>query len=87
MSRRLPIALLAATVGLTAAAPAANAAIYMKYDGISGTVTSPGYDKQIQTSASGDARPTDQLSLNFTKITYLEVKLPDALVSSYSISG
>ena len=38
MSRRLPIALLAATVGLTAAAPAANAAIYMKYEGISGTV-------------------------------------------------
>ena len=59
----------------------------MKYEGISGTVTSPGYEKPIQTSASGDARPTDQLSLNFTKISYLEVKLPDVLVSSYSISG
>ena len=76
MSRRLPIALLAATVGLTAAAPAANAAIYMKYEGISGTVTSPGYDKPIQTSASGDARPTDQFSLNFTKISYLRGQAP-----------
>ncbi len=38
-------------------------------------------------AAIDDPRPTDQLSLNFTKISYLKVKLPDVLVSSYSISG